>query len=129
MKIKPDNLEEPIVIHVAFDYFEDKNERPIHISIEKKKNRSFNPEIANRIFGEHDFEWLSNIFQMLEKLKITNAKEKIMNVNNSLNYKIKLLAILLNIISFNIMSSNSNKLHYLFENIKKVKYNQKPLIE
>ena len=114
------NAVEPIIIHIAFDCWTDV---PIHYSIEKKKAKvsSYAPNLGNKIFGEHDFDWLSNLFYLLDEVKINNEKEMILNPTNTHNYKIKLLSILLNVISFNLMKINLEKVKFLFENIQMVK--------
>ena len=123
VKFKPVGILEPITLHIAFDCW---TESPIHYSIEKKSQKTSNESsgIGGKVFGEHDFDWLDNLFQFLEKLKLKNKTEDKMQHNNSKTYKIKLLAILLNIISFNLAKVNKKfyeKAWFLFQNIQQVK--------
>lgn len=76
VKIKPAGLIEPIVLHIAFDCWTDG--QPIHYSIEKSPHEKVNSkellsEIEGKIFGEHDFMWLDNLFHFLDKLKIIKS--------------------------------------------------------
>ena len=125
VKIKPLGIIEPIVLHIAFDCW---TESPIHYSIEKKSQKTINKEnqvVGSKIFGEHDFDWLDNLFQFLEKLKFVNRQEEKMHGGSEKIYKIKLLAILLNIISFNLTKVNKKfqeKALFLFQNIQQVIY-------
>lgn len=125
VKIKPQGILEPLVLHVAFDCW---NEGPpLHYSIEQKSSKEGNVNISgigDKIFGAHDFDWLNNLFQFLEKLKLQRKNEANIKSENSNTYKIKLLAILLNIISFNLAKVSpkfQQKALFLFQNILQVR--------
>lgn len=77
VKIKPAGMLEPVTLHIAFDCW---TSGPIHYSIEKKSKEKVNSrelltEIEGKVFGEHDFVWLDNLFQFLDKVKLKRSKK------------------------------------------------------
>lgn len=115
VKIKPISALEPIVVHIAFDCW---TEKPLHYSIEKKAHVNKIASISNRVFGQHDYEWLETLFNFLAKLR----DRKVVSENI---LKIELLGILLNIISFNLAKNEGKfreKARFLYQNIQQVIY-------
>jgi len=113
VKIKTISALEPIIVHIAFDCW---TEKPIHYSIEKKTSVNRMQKISNKIFGEHDYEWLETLFNFLAKLR----NRKIVSEGI---LKIQLLGILLNIISFNLAKEGGKfreKARFLYQNIQQV---------
>ena len=134
VEIRPTAMEEPIELHVAFDCW---TTTPIHLSIEKNKPKSIaqskeSMEIQQLLFGSKEYDWLDQIFQLLEVIRLdfnrkgTDAKISSLEAsktNKNLHvYKLKLTAVLVSLLSMSLVKKNKEKIWFIFQNSQQVKY-------
>jgi hypothetical protein len=84
--------EEKISLNIAFQTFGD---TPVHILLTKDNND--NSPIMKSLFGDKSYNWVTSVFQGLERIKITTLTS--LRSNYVLSKKLKFISILLNIIS------------------------------
>ncbi len=125
-------MEEPIELHVAFDCW---TNTPIHLSIEKIKSKSIaqskeSMEIQQLLFGSKEYDWLDQIFQLLETIRLDFSKkgndirssslERSKKNQNLHIYKLKLTAVLVSILSMSLVKKNKEKIWFIFQNSQQV---------
>ena len=118
LEISIQALSEPIVLNIALESY---GENPIHISIEKEDLAKLTHEDLNvrkKLFGDKGYEWLSSFFIELDLIRYSGVKsfpsdEEVMK-SKYLCYKLKLLSILINLISYNLVHMNYEKAKVIF---------------
>lgn len=113
-----ETLEEPMVVNIALDCL---SEKPIHLSMAKEQlTRGGNggnankqmQELWNAIFGNKGYEWLINFISELEPISLVSvqsAKSSGLMRSVELSYKLKVTAILINLVTFNMANLNVDK--------------------
>lgn len=116
-----DSLTEPIVLNIALNC---QSERPIHLAMEKNpktKRTQQDITIQKQLFGDKGFEWLSGFFHELDLIKFSVETDDLLGskkAKTELCYKLKTLAILANILSYNLVKINYNKVQEVYKVIK-----------
>ena len=110
------SLEEPIVVNIAIECGRDK---PVYFSIEKEEPQSTQKEepdmieLRDAIFGKKDYEWLKFFTSELDLVRYTSdlksLREQGLTRPIELSYKLKVVGILINVVTFNMIKLNFEK--------------------
>ncbi|CAD8162824.1 unnamed protein product [Paramecium octaurelia] len=108
----------------SFDLIDTQEKVDLHVVFECDQNKinlnyADDSPINRQIFGLKGQEWLKNLFSVLNTVKINREAE--LYKSNNLTSKLKLLAILINLLSFNMLSLD-------FDRSKNFILNQKPCL-
>jgi len=122
LEISVDSLSDPIILNIALDCY---TKKAIHVAIEKNpktKRTAEDISIQHKLFGGKGYEWLSSFFVELDLIKFSSVMDHVPGSNTSksqeLCYKLKTLAILINILSLNLIKMDYVKLRKAYEIIK-----------
>jgi len=122
LEISVDSLSEPIILNIALDCY---TKKAIHLAIEKNPKTKRTPEdisIQHKLFGDKGYSWLSGFFVELDLIKFSSVMDAVPGANTSksqeLCYKLKTLAILINILSLNLIKMDYAKVRKAYEIIK-----------
>eukprot|EP01016_Furgasonia_blochmanni_P051331 TRINITY_DN8065_c0_g1_i1.p1 TRINITY_DN8065_c0_g1~~TRINITY_DN8065_c0_g1_i1.p1 ORF type:complete len:461 (+),score=158.40 TRINITY_DN8065_c0_g1_i1:114-1496(+) len=116
VEVKPRSLKDSVMIHVALDCG---NPTTRHLAIKKvvKNLDSDQQKLQQLIFGDKGFEWLTSFLDVMDLIHFTTTDKQSQTREFAIT-KLKLLSILVNIVTFNLLRAEPKKTQELFQVLK-----------
>lgn len=106
-------LNEALSLHIVFDCC---SKEPIHVTFDSDM-KGQNKKLMHQIFGEKSYDWFQKLFAVIQKIRLDYELQGAQIPSKTLTYKLKIIAILVDLICFNMVSLNYDQSKCIYEEL------------